>query len=99
LGYILAAFCKKPSGNPAQEELAKLLTAEQGKPLAEARGEIAYSAAFLEWFSEESRRIYGEVVSGVANSKQGPILQNTVSVEKNSDKFSFLNGGQISAKK
>jgi succinate-semialdehyde dehydrogenase/glutarate-semialdehyde dehydrogenase len=41
--------------------LAKLLTAEQGKPLAEARGEIAYSAGFLEWFAEEARRIYGEV--------------------------------------
>jgi succinate-semialdehyde dehydrogenase/glutarate-semialdehyde dehydrogenase len=45
-----------------QEDLARLLTAEQGKPLAEARGEIAYSAGFLEWFSEEGRRAYGEVL-------------------------------------
>ena len=44
------------------EDLAKLLTMEQGKPLAEARGEIGYSNGFLEWFAEEARRIYGEVV-------------------------------------
>jgi succinate-semialdehyde dehydrogenase/glutarate-semialdehyde dehydrogenase len=46
----------------AQEDLAQILTAEQGKPLAEARGEIAYGAAFIEWFAEEARRIYGETV-------------------------------------
>jgi succinate-semialdehyde dehydrogenase/glutarate-semialdehyde dehydrogenase len=45
-----------------QEDLAQILTAEQGKPLAEARGEIAYGASFIEWFAEEARRIYGEVV-------------------------------------
>jgi succinate-semialdehyde dehydrogenase/glutarate-semialdehyde dehydrogenase len=44
-----------------QEDLARLLTAEQGKPLAEARGEIAYAASFLEWFAEEGRRAYGEI--------------------------------------
>ena len=44
-----------------KEDLAKLLTMEQGKPLAEARGEIGYSNGFLEWFAEEARRIYGEV--------------------------------------
>ena len=43
------------------EDLAKLLTSEQGKPLAEAKGEIGYSNGFLEWFAEEARRIYGEV--------------------------------------
>ena len=45
-----------------QEDLARLLTAEQGKPLAEARGEIAYAASFLEWFAEEGKRAGGEVV-------------------------------------
>lgn len=45
-----------------QEDLAHLMTAEQGKPLAEARSEIAYAAAFLQWFAEESKRIYGEVI-------------------------------------
>jgi succinate-semialdehyde dehydrogenase / glutarate-semialdehyde dehydrogenase len=46
----------------AQEDLAQILTAEQGKPLAEARGEIAYGASFIEWFAEEARRVYGETV-------------------------------------
>jgi succinate-semialdehyde dehydrogenase/glutarate-semialdehyde dehydrogenase len=46
----------------AQEDLAVLLTAEQGKPLAEARGEVAYGAAFIEWFAEEAKRVYGETI-------------------------------------
>jgi succinate-semialdehyde dehydrogenase/glutarate-semialdehyde dehydrogenase len=45
-----------------QDDLARLMTAEQGKPLAEARGEIAYAASFIEWFAEEARRVYGEVI-------------------------------------
>jgi succinate-semialdehyde dehydrogenase/glutarate-semialdehyde dehydrogenase len=45
-----------------QEDLAQILTAEQGKPLTESRGEIAYGASFIEWFAEEARRIYGETV-------------------------------------
>jgi succinate-semialdehyde dehydrogenase / glutarate-semialdehyde dehydrogenase len=46
----------------AQEDLAQLMTAEQGKPLAESRGEIAYGASFVEWFAEEGKRIYGDVI-------------------------------------
>ncbi|WP_417834799.1 NAD-dependent succinate-semialdehyde dehydrogenase [Thalassospira xiamenensis] len=46
----------------AQEDLALLMTREQGKPLAEARGEVAYGASFLEWFAEEGKRIYGDVI-------------------------------------
>jgi succinate-semialdehyde dehydrogenase/glutarate-semialdehyde dehydrogenase len=46
----------------AQEDLAQLMTAEQGKPLAESRGEIAYGAAFVEWFAEEGKRLYGDVI-------------------------------------
>ncbi|MCY1199147.1 Glutarate-semialdehyde dehydrogenase DavD [compost metagenome] len=46
----------------AQDDLALILTTEQGKPLAEARGEIAYGASFIEWFAEEARRTYGEVI-------------------------------------
>ncbi|TWB37273.1 NAD-dependent succinate-semialdehyde dehydrogenase [Nitrospirillum pindoramense] len=46
------------------EDLARLLTAEQGKPLAEAKGEIAYAASFLEWFGEEAKRVYGETIPG-----------------------------------
>ncbi len=45
-----------------QEDLAQLMTAEQGKPLAESRGEIAYAASFIEWFAEEGKRIYGDIV-------------------------------------
>ncbi|MCJ8156147.1 NAD-dependent succinate-semialdehyde dehydrogenase [Sphingomonas sp. LaA6.9] len=45
-----------------QEDLAMILTREQGKPLAEARGEIAYAASFIEWFAEEAKRVYGEVI-------------------------------------
>ncbi|MCB1916557.1 MAG: NAD-dependent succinate-semialdehyde dehydrogenase [Rhodocyclaceae bacterium] len=45
-----------------QEDLARLMTAEQGKPLAEARGEIAYAAAFIEWFAEEGKRAYGDLI-------------------------------------
>ncbi|KAF0210854.1 MAG: succinic semialdehyde [Methylocystaceae bacterium] len=47
-----------------QERLARIITAEMGKPLAEARGEIAYAASFIEWFAEEGRRIYGDVIPG-----------------------------------
>ncbi len=45
-----------------QEDLARLMTAEQGKPLAEARGEIVYAASFIEWFAEEGKRLYGDVI-------------------------------------
>lgn len=47
-----------------QEDLARLLSAEQGKPLAEARGEVAYAASFILWFAEEARRIYGDLIPG-----------------------------------
>lgn len=46
-----------------QEDLARIMTAEQGKPLAEARGEVAYAASFLEWFADEARRITGDVLT------------------------------------
>ena len=45
-----------------QEDLAVLMTTEQGKPLAESRGEIAYAASFIEWFAEEGKRVYGDTV-------------------------------------
>src|SRR6266542_219722 len=55
----------------SQEDLAQILTAEQGKPLAEARGEIAYGASFIEWFAEEGKRAYGDVIP---SRKAGPAL-------------------------
>src|SRR5262245_30834954 len=45
-----------------QDDLGRLMTAEQGKPLAEAKGEIAYAASFIEWFAEEGKRIYGDTI-------------------------------------
>jgi len=47
-----------------QDDLAKLMTVEQGKPLAESKGEVAYAAAFLEWFGEEAKRVYGDSIPG-----------------------------------
>ncbi len=55
----------------AQEDLAQLMTAEQGKPLTEARGEVIYGASFIEWFAEEGKRIYGDVIP---THKQGTRL-------------------------
>jgi succinate-semialdehyde dehydrogenase / glutarate-semialdehyde dehydrogenase len=53
-----------------QEELAQLMTAEQGKPLAEARGEVAYGASFIDWFAEEAKRAYGDVIPSVVAGKR-----------------------------
>ena len=59
-----------------QDDLALIMTAEQGKPLAEAKGEIAYAASFLEWFAEEGRRAYGDIIpSPVASSRMLVIKQ------------------------
>ena len=52
-----------------QERLARIITAEQGKPLAEARGEIAYGAAYIDWFAEEGRRVYGDIISGATDRR------------------------------
>jgi len=63
-----------------QEDLATLMTAEQGKPLAEARGEIAYAAAFVDWFAEEGRRLYGDVIPGHQADKRILVLRQAVGV-------------------
>ena len=63
-----------------QEDLARILTAEMGKPLAEARGEIAYGAAYIEWFAEEAKRIYGETAPGHMPDKRIVILRQPVGV-------------------
>ena len=63
-----------------QDDLAKILTAEQGKPLAEARGEILYGSGFLEWFSEEARRMNGETIPSPSNSKQMIFIREPVGV-------------------
>lgn len=62
------------------EDLARLMTAEQGKPLAESRGEIAYAASFVEWFSEEARRAYGDIIPGHESDKRLLVLKQPVGV-------------------
>jgi succinate-semialdehyde dehydrogenase/glutarate-semialdehyde dehydrogenase len=64
----------------AQEDLARLMTAEQGKPLAEARGEIAYAASFVEWFAEEAKRVYGDVIPPHQADKRLLVLKEPIGV-------------------
>src|SRR6266566_4688343 len=64
----------------AQEDLAQLMTAEQGKPLAESRGEIAYGASFIEWFAEEGKRIYGDVIPTSAAGRRIIVMKEPVGV-------------------
>ena len=62
------------------DDLARILTAEQGKPLAEARGEVVYGASFIEWFAEEARRVYGETIPSTDNGKRYLVLKQPVGV-------------------
>jgi succinate-semialdehyde dehydrogenase/glutarate-semialdehyde dehydrogenase len=62
------------------DDLAVLMTAEQGKPLAEAKGEVAYAAAFIEWFAEEAKRVYGDVIPGHQPDKRILVLRQPVGV-------------------
>ncbi|MCL4814544.1 MAG: NAD-dependent succinate-semialdehyde dehydrogenase, partial [Vicinamibacteraceae bacterium] len=63
-----------------QEDLAVIMTAEQGKPLAESRGEVAYAASFIEWFGEEAKRVYGDVIPGHQPDKRILVLRQPVGV-------------------
>jgi succinate-semialdehyde dehydrogenase/glutarate-semialdehyde dehydrogenase len=63
-----------------QEDLAQLMTAEQGKPLAESRGEIAYASSFIEWFAEEGKRIYGDVIPAHGADKRIVVLKQPIGV-------------------
>ena len=62
------------------DDLAKILTTEQGKPLAEARGEINYAASFIKWFAEEARRIYGDVIPAPSTDKRLIVIKQPVGV-------------------
>ena len=64
----------------AQEDLAQILTAEQGKPLAEARGEIAYGASYIEWFAEEGKRVYGDIIPNATHDKRLVCIKQPVGV-------------------
>jgi len=74
-----------------QEDLAVILTAEQGKPLAEARGEIAYGASFVEWFAEEAKRIYGETIPGHMPDKRITVLKQPIGVAAGITPWNFPN--------
>lgn len=63
-----------------QEDLARLMTVEQGKPIAESRGEIAYGASFIEWFAEEGKRIYGDTIPTHAPDKRIVVIKQPIGV-------------------
>lgn len=63
-----------------QEDLGRILTLEQGKPLAEAKGEVAYGAAFIEWFAEEGKRVYGDTIPGPSGDKRIVVIKQPVGV-------------------
>jgi succinate-semialdehyde dehydrogenase / glutarate-semialdehyde dehydrogenase len=63
-----------------QEDLAQLMTAEQGKPLGESRGEVAYAASFLEWFGEEAKRVYGDTIPGHQADKRIVVTKEPIGV-------------------
>jgi len=62
------------------EDLAQLMTAEQGKPLAEARGEVAYGASFIEWFAEEGKRAYGDIIPTTGTDRRLMVLKQPIGV-------------------
>jgi succinate-semialdehyde dehydrogenase/glutarate-semialdehyde dehydrogenase len=64
----------------ATEDLARILTSEQGKPLAEARSEISYGMSFVEWFAEEAKRVYGETIPAPWPDKRLMVLREPVGV-------------------
>jgi succinate-semialdehyde dehydrogenase / glutarate-semialdehyde dehydrogenase len=63
-----------------QEDLAQLMTAEQGKPIAESRGEVAYAASFLEWFGEEAKRVYGDTIPAHQRDKRIIVVKEPIGV-------------------
>lgn len=74
-----------------QDDLGRILTLEQGKPLAEAKGEIAYGAAFIEWFAEEGKRVYGDIIPGPASDKRIVVIKQPVGVVASITPWNFPN--------
>ncbi len=74
-----------------QDDLAAILTAEQGKPLTEAKGEIAYGANYIEWFAEEAKRIYGDTIPGAAPNSRVVIIKQGVGVVSAITPWNFPN--------
>jgi succinate-semialdehyde dehydrogenase/glutarate-semialdehyde dehydrogenase len=75
---VLKTFATLVIGH--REDLARIMTAEQGKPLNESRGEIDYSAAFIEWFAEEAKRIYGDVIPAPVRDRRVIVIKQPVGV-------------------
>ncbi|MEM6693206.1 MAG: NAD-dependent succinate-semialdehyde dehydrogenase [Pseudomonadota bacterium] len=73
------------------DDLATILTAEQGKPLAEAKGEILYGASFIEWFAEEARRVYGQTIPGHQEDKRITVLKQPIGVTAAITPWNFPN--------
>ena len=73
------------------EDLALIMTAEQGKPLSEARCEIAYGGSFLEWFAEEAKRIYGETIPGHMADKRITVIKQPIGVATGITPWNFPN--------
>src|SRR6056297_3168732 len=73
------------------DDLATILTAEQGKPLAEAKGEIMYGASFVEWFAEEAKRIYGETIPGHQADKRISVIKQPIGVAAAITPWNFPN--------
>ncbi|OSQ53398.1 NAD-dependent succinate-semialdehyde dehydrogenase [Marivita geojedonensis] len=74
-----------------QDDLATILTAEQGKPLAEAKGEIAYGASFIEFFAEEAKRVYGETIPGHQRDKRIMVMKQPIGVVGSITPWNFPN--------
>ena len=74
-----------------QEDLATILTVEQGKPIEEAKGEIAYGASFIEFFAEEAKRVYGETIPGHQSDKRITVLKQPVGVAASITPWNFPN--------
>jgi succinate-semialdehyde dehydrogenase/glutarate-semialdehyde dehydrogenase len=66
--------------NQHADDLGRIMTAEQGKPLAEARGEVVYGASFIEWFAEEAKRVYGETIPTTDNNKRYLVIKQAIGV-------------------
>ncbi len=73
------------------DDLAAILTAEMGKPLAEAKGEVLYGASFIEWFGEEAKRIYGETIPGHQRDKRITVLKQPIGVATSITPWNFPN--------
>ena len=74
-----------------QDDLGTILTAEMGKPLAEAKGEIAYGASFIEWFGEEAKRVYGETIPGHMADKRLTVIRQPIGVVGSITPWNFPN--------